>query len=318
VANLASTYPGNPIQSDLYNALDFFGQQQRDQQFQTAQRNNQINQEAALQDMLFQKQNQPFKLDEMRLGNEETGARIPGVRADSQIKQNNATISNKTLPDQLLAKKTELAKTISEADLASGEALIKRMLISTRPEQRKAAEQMMEQLYEIRKMRMDHTNKMSQIEATGTNAERVANIRKPNSTPKEPKSFVESLRGMKKASEKYNTLLIEAKIVENENPALASTYRAMAEEIRPQAEAELSLNPKAGTPDLNALPGGGIPTNPVPSIRPANNPAAASPNPSAAVEPLRKAVSAAGWKFEPEIYEYRIAPDGKPQRRKKQ
>lgn len=86
-------------------------------------------------------------------------------------------------------------------------------------------------------------------------------------------------------------------------------WTAMAQSLRPQAEAEISAaNAKPGAPALDKL---GIQTNPNLSIAPPGG-AAAPQTPD-----ISEAVRRAGQQYEPDKYEYRIGPNGNVQRKPK-
>jgi hypothetical protein len=57
------------------------------QQFESAQNADKLNQQQALQDILFNEQNNPLKLEASRLGNESTAAGLPGIFAQSGLLQ---------------------------------------------------------------------------------------------------------------------------------------------------------------------------------------------------------------------------------------
>ena len=114
---------------------------------------NLLNRQQAAQSMDIEKQKLPFELQQLGLQNQETQARIPGVTADSGLKQNNLKVSNATLPDQIKAKLSDLAKTVSDNDLTQAENQVKMLMTSPDPKIRASVKPLFDSLYEIRKER---------------------------------------------------------------------------------------------------------------------------------------------------------------------
>lgn len=103
---------------------------------------------------------------------------------------------------------------------------------------------------------------------------------------------------------------------QNGMPDKAAKYTAMAEQIRPQAEAETqNLSPKPGSVNIQGVTGGSVPVNPSLSIAPPG--ATQSGHPQAAAPGYEAAAKAAWGSYEPNKYEYRVGPNGKLQRKAK-
>lgn len=119
--------------------------------------------------------------------------------------------------------------------------------------------------------------------------------------------FLGSLRKAADPVKQYGMLQSEATRIQDTDPVQAGIYRQMATSIEPVAQAKI----KSATPgavDMNAL---GMQTQAAPSIAPVQQrPAPGTPD-------IAQAVKAAGQAYEPEKYEYRIAPDGRVQRKPK-
>lgn len=114
---------------------------------------NLVNRQQAQQDLDIQRQKLPFELQQLGLQNQEVQARIPGVRAESGLKENSLKISNSTLDQQTKAKISELAKSVSDNDLAMAENGVKQLLVHPDPKVRAATKPLFDSLYEVRKER---------------------------------------------------------------------------------------------------------------------------------------------------------------------
>lgn len=101
---------------------------------------------------------------------------------------------------------------------------------------------------------------------------------------------------------------------QNNIPELSAQYAAMAEQIRPQAEAEIAnVAPKPGEIDVGGL--GGLPTTPPRPIAPPG--AAPKPGPTSQNAAIVEALKAKGQAYEPDKFDYRIGPNGQVQRKAK-
>lgn len=119
--------------------------------------------------------------------------------------------------------------------------------------------------------------------------------------------FLGALRKAADPVKQYSMLQSEATRIQDTDPVQAAMYRQMATSIEPVAQAKI----KAATPgsaDLNAM---GIQTQAAPNIAPV------AQRPVPGQTDIGRAVQAAGQAYEPDKYEYRIAPDGRVQRKPK-
>lgn len=119
------------------------------QQFEGARQNEQLNQQQALQDMLFQEQNDPLKLQHQGLVNQGLEAGLPGIFANSSLSQDKANVSRQSLGEQIGAGKSKLAKDISDNDLGILENSAQRMAMSQNPEERAIGTMLLKQHKEI-------------------------------------------------------------------------------------------------------------------------------------------------------------------------
>lgn len=267
MANLLPQYPTGL--NDIFMSPNTFLAQQGVEQFNTAQETAKLNQQMGLQDYLFNEKNNPLKLDQQRLANETTLAQLPGHQADSQIKQRNAQVRNGVpLDEEIKSKRAELAKSVSDSELTQVENAVKVGLVDPSPQVRQTAQAMWEHLAEIKKLKLDHANKV-ELATIGANA-RVAAAPAPKAAPipKDPKGLMTYYAMLKNQyppdSQEYKEL--EAK----EN----AEWEKVQEMIRKQAEAG-----RVGKPDLSRLPGGGIPTTQSPPLVPVPSRAQGAPAP---------------------------------------
>lgn len=114
---------------------------------------NLINRQSAQQSQMINAAKLPYELESMGLSNETSRAQLPGVEADSLLKQDKAVLSRSTLPEQYKTTISKLAKEASENDLVQAENGVRQMMLSPDPRMRQQANQMFGQLYEIKKER---------------------------------------------------------------------------------------------------------------------------------------------------------------------
>jgi len=78
-------------------------------------RNNDINQQGALQKLDYDKQMNPMLLQQQNLRNLGAEAELPGKRADSRLKTSQANVAEQTEPDHISALKAQYGDTITKA-----------------------------------------------------------------------------------------------------------------------------------------------------------------------------------------------------------
>lgn len=118
---------------------------------------NALNRAQAQQSMQFESQKQPFELAQLGLQNETARAQLPGVTANSNMLMDKAEISRNTLPQQQQSAISDLAKKVSDNDLAMAESEVHRALLSGDPQVRKQAETAWQHLNAVKmeKMKLD-------------------------------------------------------------------------------------------------------------------------------------------------------------------
>jgi hypothetical protein len=127
----------------------------------------------------FQEQNNPLRLEQGRLTNQNLGYTGKGLQEDNRVKSVNADIAEQTKQYKLNDAQRKDLLAASENDIAMGEAQARKLMMSLDPNERKQGEQLYEftkyardektkhaQAVELRKMQEDAANKRQ----AGTNA----------------------------------------------------------------------------------------------------------------------------------------------------
>lgn len=238
---------------------------------------NALNRAQANQDMTFEAQKQPFELSRLGLQNDTLGAQLPGVKANSSMLEDKASLSRETLPQQ---KNTALKKLLSEAstaDLDIAENHLKQLSISNNPAERKWAQERLPDLYEVRKERVkqeqQHNNRMSEIEATISGQERLEKMRIEAGKYKKNDKFTIDLETRIDAEAdpaKKMALLIDAASKANQAGDIEATeaYMARAQSLDNLVKMRSNALPKPGAVDVSGVTQGQVPTNPVQSAMP--------------------------------------------------
>lgn len=102
---IASQYPGNL--ENIFGQSSMLPAAMAGQQFYEASQNNQINQDQALQDLFTQRQMDPLQIQGKQLANDTLQAQLPGVQAESSIRQNNAALNHRQLAGKMSAADLE-------------------------------------------------------------------------------------------------------------------------------------------------------------------------------------------------------------------
>jgi hypothetical protein len=112
---------------------------------------NDLNMQSARQAADFERQKQPLTLQELMLKNQTTSAQLPGVEADSSLKQDAASVSRGTLAEQAKAARAKLLTSISDADVSDAQNQIKQLSIHPDPRVRAYGQRMMEGFSDFQK-----------------------------------------------------------------------------------------------------------------------------------------------------------------------
>jgi len=231
---------------------------------------------------LFQQQNDPLKLEGKRLENQNLGYTGTGLQYDNEAKARNNRIAAANETYKINADKAEMLAKLSKAQLEEGESAAKRMMMSLDPVEqergkklygltshaRDLADQRTHAMELERFKELQHTGRQTEQNNTQLEVARIgADSRKAVAASKgTPADFWTTFNSkLKTARDKHAALIAEATRIGTDNPEAAKVMLAMADSIRPQAEAEIS-SARPGTPDTSGLTG--IPANKGPNINP--------------------------------------------------
>lgn len=316
MADLTSIYPQNG-----YQPSGPIGGIMAADQFKSAQDNNTLNQIMEQQKYQQNAAKFPGMQRTQELTNKGLEAGLPGLYADSSLKVDKAKISSATNADEINAMRSKIAAQMSESELSQHETAVKQAMIDPSPHVRAVGKAMAEQLMEIRKLRVHgedsanvaniHGNATITSATIGANSrEAVAQARVAASKNK-ALDMEQAAMGGKLDYARAAVALAFAAEHEDDPMKKADLFRrANAMELADQKQKQSAA---AAVPqvDPGRVPGAPltVPKPPGPSLGP-TTPTVQSPD-------VQKAVTGAGWSWEPDKYDYRIGPDGKPQRKPK-
>lgn len=308
-------YPSTVGGSDLYNALDWVGWNQRNQQFQEAQQNNQVNRDASLQETLFKAQEQPQKLRQLTLGNDTTEAQLPGVKARSSISQDEAEQLKKfrlMYPDMEILARGEKAN----ADRAASRFEAQKNgvysgLLNSNPEISEQARAKFDQLPDIIKYRLGLDSKENIAGGNRQSAERIAEMRA--NQKKQIMSIREQIMSGRLSLEKGAALFAGMAMFE-QDPKVKATLENAAKWYEEAAQKMKQAGGQAKpTVDVNAMTEGKIPTvgGAIPGATqlPTQETKQSAPSdPQQEQSLIKERLIKSGKQYEPDKYEYRINP----------
>ncbi len=239
---------------------------------------NLVNRQQAAQDLDMQQQKLPFELRKLGLANNTAAAQLPGFQAESGLKQNSLARDTATQNDQIKATAAKLAKETSDAHYGEFENGVYAMLSSQDPKIRQQGQAMFPYLKAIAterdKIAMQGNQRMREIGATTQGQKDLMQMQIDAGRFKDKNAslgFWGNFHKLKSAKDKHAALLLEA--VKEEQAGNADgglQLRQMAEEIRPQAEAEINARATPPAVDISQL--GNIPTVAAPTISPQARP----------------------------------------------
>jgi hypothetical protein len=246
-------------------------------------RQQELTKQAGLE-TVFQEQNNPIRLEQGRLTNQNLGYTGQGLKEDNRVKAVNADIAEQTKQYKLNDAQRKELLAVSENDIAMGEAQARRMMMSLNPEERKQGEQ----LYSFTKYARDEKTKHDQamekeryiqqqqtgrlVEQLNANKE-LEGIRQAGAASRatakqsSPDFWATFNSKLKTARDRHAALIAEATRLGTDSPD-AQVMLRMAEAIRPQAEAEIASAKPGG---IDASQVANLPAVPSPQIAPRGN-----------------------------------------------
>lgn len=146
--------------SDLANALDFVGWNQKRKYNESALQAQKLNQDMALEDLDFTRKENPLKLQRSQLDNQGLEALLPekvakgkGAERDWQVRE------QVPVADEVQAAKSKLAREITDDDLKATNAAIEKALVDPSPNVRAQALMLRQHMSDIIKLREGFANK---------------------------------------------------------------------------------------------------------------------------------------------------------------
>lgn len=308
-------FPSTVGGSDLYNALDWVGWNQRNQQFQEAQQNSQVNRDAALQETLFKAQEQPQRLRQLTLGNDTTEAQLPGVKARSALSEDEVN-QLRALDQQYPGLRTSAAGSklntaVADDKVKQEVAAITMGMVDPSPAVRQTAMQQYMNLPETLRYTMGLTSKENIAQGNNASAERIAAMRAEQK--KTILSISDQVKSGKLTFEKAAAMFAGMAMFEQDpqvKAQLENAARWYEEANQKQKQAAGQAKP---TVDVTGMTDGKVPTvggsipgtTPVPRAAPKQ----AAMTPQQEQETIKKKLIGAGKAYEPEKYQYRIDPE---------
>ena len=245
------------------------------EQFNAAMQNNQINQDLARQLYAQNQKMNPLLLEHQQAQTEynkalagESQARLPGVQAESGIKQNALTVDNATMSAKTKAALSKYLAEASESDMKQAMETLSQGLINPDPAVRARATMLYKNLpanvTEAYKQQLQGQRELANIKATGNNQlaleKQAAEHGKYNKAMNMSlhQKVMNELDPVKRFTG-LNDLAVQAR--EAGDVEKADLYEKLAQVAKITATAKLNAaQPKPGSVDLNAI--AGIPTQP--------------------------------------------------------
>lgn len=277
------------------------------------------------QDIDLSAQMNPIKVRQAGLNADTTEAQLPGYQADARVKGVNANIAEATQQDQIKTKLSELAKQASDNDLSMLENQGQRLAYSRNPQERALGLEMI-------RMHKDLIREKDKINLQSEAQIRLANVQgrnqkdlmqmqidagRFNKAGGAARSIEEQLASGKLNYEKAATLLNNAAFMADmEGDAeKAMYYRNLANDYHSKFIAGKQAGAQVGVGAKPNLEQFDIETNKTPPAAQFTPPV--RPNAPSADQNVQIFQQAFGG-YDPARYEYRIGPNGVPQRRLKQ
>lgn len=251
---LANMFPGNYYSGDESKALDFMGYFAHQKQQDEAFKNQELNRQVALEDMLYNQQKRPLELTKMGLDNQGLEALLPGKRADSSMKELNLRGEQETINAKIKAALAKEAANLSEDEFKQTKTSIYQQLANPfiSDETRRVLETVRDNLPENHKLAqmLGSKEKVAQVAAN-------AGVKKAEITASRPPAA----RGGSTAPPKpFKDDLVTAQYWQQQadqakDPAEKAQFAALAEAARQRHLALIQAREqakKAGSVDLGA------------------------------------------------------------------
>jgi hypothetical protein len=301
-------------------------------------------------------QTHPLDLQRMALANKTTEAQLPGVTADSTLKQSNARTATATeagkigstnMKNRMEMVQGAMSQISPYIGVLEGKAPAERHVeldgmfktMGLPDDLREAmnmkfakipAEQLPVALKKIQEAMLRNTPEYAKtmdqesLQQKGALERAKVMASRPTGGSKTPELddleawLMTELKGKPPATRLAILNQYIQRAIASGNTDLAGRLQLEAAEVAKTLASLPQSQPRPGTPDMGALTEGRVPTNPVATpYVPQVGGQAPAPQAPAGGGDLKAKVEASGEPFRPDIFEYRIGPNGKVQKRKK-
>lgn len=139
---LSGLFPGNYYNSDESKALDFMGYFAHQRQQEEAFKNQELNRQAALQDIFHNEQMNPLKVQQQQGLLDRQSAELPGIRATSRKQELDTDFAEQLQPDKIQKALRETWRDMSRAERDQEMATVEKTLLNPNlhPQARKVLE----------------------------------------------------------------------------------------------------------------------------------------------------------------------------------
>jgi hypothetical protein len=274
---LSGLFPGNYYNSDESKALDFMGYFAHQRQQEEAFKNQELNRQAALQDIFHNEQMNPLKVQQQQGLVDRQSAELPGIQADSRKKTLDTDFAEQLQPEKIQKALRETWRDMSRAERDQEMATVEKTLLNPNlhPQARKVLEMVRDNFSENYRLNKTLEGK-EDVAAIGANARiRTAPGPKTPAPPKAPKTDFELSAYWQFQADQEDDVNTKAEL-----QALADAARERGRKVL-QDKADAA---KSGGVDVGAL--GGVPVRPgitTQAPAPAAKPAAAPTAPAGRV-----------------------------------
>lgn len=247
---LANIFPGDYYSGDVAKSYDFLGYFDNKRREQEALRNNEINRQAALEDLYHTQQKRPLELRQMELRNLGDEALLPQKQTEGKQAQRNWEVEEGIPIEQRRQQAlSKIAREITEDELKSTNAAIEAALVHPSPAVRAQAAQLRGMMSDMMKLREGFQSKAD-----------IEEIKAAARTAAAKEASERQLAGIKARAEAARTA---AKRDPQTYQAAATRYRILAEDAEDPAVKQQYLNlaaefEAAGHADKKAGKAGGI------------------------------------------------------------
>jgi hypothetical protein len=127
---LSGLFPGNYYNSDESKALDFMGYFAHQRQQEEAFKNQELNRQAALQDIFHNEQMNPLKVQQQQGLLDRQSAELPGIQADSRKKTLDTDFAEQLQPEKIKLAIQQATTGLTQSELAGEMATINKALLN--------------------------------------------------------------------------------------------------------------------------------------------------------------------------------------------